>query len=102
MTVSETDERGGAQTISFVNSTTGKQFEVLAIPYSQVDIAAGAYTPHNAYGTNDQGLWLRDVNVVDGDVLEVWFVKLGVMYEVITMKGDEAWLVNILKTWQFE
>jgi hypothetical protein len=31
----------------------------------------------------------------------MWFVKTGVMYEVITMQGDEAWLTNILKTWQF-
>ena len=32
----------------------------------------------------------------------MWFVKLGVMYEVITMKGDEAWLTDILTTWQFD
>jgi len=25
----------------------------------------------------------------------------GVMCEVVTPKGDEAWLINILKTWQF-
>ena len=48
------------------------------------------------------GLQLRDVNVVAGDTVQMWFVKTGVMYEVITMKGDESWLVNILKTWQFE
>jgi hypothetical protein len=29
---------------------------------------------------------------------EFWFGKTGVMYEVITIKGEEAWLVNILKT----
>jgi hypothetical protein len=50
---------------------------------------------------NDQGLDLQDVNVVAHDTTEFWFVKTGVMYEVITIKGDEAWLVNILKTWQF-
>ena len=37
------------------------------IPYSQVDIAACEYAPHDAYGTADQGLWLRDVNVVADD-----------------------------------
>jgi hypothetical protein len=50
---------------------------------------------------NDQGLDLQDVNVVAHDTTEFWFVKTGVMYEVITIKGDEAWLVKILKTWQF-
>ena len=27
---------------------------------------------------------------------------LGMMQEVITFKGDEAWLADILKTWQFD
>jgi hypothetical protein len=103
MKVSETDEPGGAQTISFLSKTTNKQFEIEATPYSQVDIAASAFTPHDAYGTNDQGLELRDVNVVDsGGVQQFWFVKLGVMYEVLGMKGDEAWLIDILTTWQFD
>jgi hypothetical protein len=98
------NEAGGAQTISFLPSSgTGKQFEILAIPYSQVDIAADTYAPQDAYGTADQGLWLRDVNVVaDDSTVQMWFVKLGVMYEVVGMKGDEAWLVNILRTWQFD
>ena len=103
MQVTATDEPGGAQTVSFMSKTTNKQFDILAIPYSQVDIAAGGYAPNNAYGTADQGLELRDVNVVTGGgVLQVWFVKTGVMYEVITMQGDEAWLIDILKTWQFD
>jgi hypothetical protein len=29
--------------------------EIKAVPYSQVDIAADAYAPHDACGTNDQG-----------------------------------------------
>jgi hypothetical protein len=103
MTVSENNDAGGAQTISFLPSSgTGKQFQIEAIPYAQVDIAAGEYAPHDAYGTADQGLWLRDVNVVaDNSTVQMWFVKTGVMYEVITFKGDEAWLAHILKTWQF-
>ena len=107
MTVSTTEDAGGSETLSFLSNntdpnSTDKQFEILAIPYSHVDIAAGAYNPHNAYGTNDQGLDLQDVNVVAAhDTTEFWFVKLGVMYEVITIKGDEARLISILKTWQF-
>ena len=29
-------------------------------------------------------------------------MKLGVMYEVLGKQGDEAWLIDILKTWQFD
>jgi hypothetical protein len=32
----------------------------------------------------------------------VWFVKRGVMYEVLGMEGQEAWLIDILKTSQFD
>jgi hypothetical protein len=53
MKVTTTDESRGAQTITFTSESTGKQFEILAILYSQVDIAAGAYAPHDAYGTSD-------------------------------------------------
>lgn len=108
MKVSETNEAGGGQTISFEAQNPDaqghiKQFQILAIPYSQVDIAAGEFATHDAYGTNDQGLWLTDVNVVEsGGVQQFWFVKLGVMYEVLGIEGDEAWLIDILKTWQFD
>ena len=33
--------------------------------------------------------------------MQIWFVKLGVIYEVAGAKDSEEWLVNILKTWQF-
>ena len=29
-------------------------------------------------------------------------MKLGVIYEVLGKEGDEAWLIDILKTWQFD
>ena len=108
MKVSTINEPGGGQTILFEAEnpdpqSPAKQFQILAIPYSQVDISGGEFTPHDAYGTNDQGLWLTDVNVAyTGGVLQMWFVNRGVMYEVLGMEGEEAWLVDILKTWQFD
>ena len=41
------------------------------------------------------------MNVVVDDTVQVWFVKTSVMYEVITFKDDEPWLLDILKTWEF-
>ena len=40
--------------------------------------------------------------VVDDSTVQFWFVKTGVMYEVIAMHGEEAWVTGILKTWQFD
>ena len=103
MKVTTVNEARGAQTISFTSDSPDKQFEIQAIPYSHVDVSADGDALHDAYGTNDQGLWLTDVNVrASGGVLQVWFVKRGVMYEVLGMEGQEAWLIDILQTWQFD
>ena len=104
MTVTESNEAGGSQTISFLPASgAGRQFIITADPYSQVDIAAGEYLPHDAYGTADQGLQLRDVDLLVGaDTSQILFVKDGIMYDIVTMSGDEKWLVDILKTWQFD
>ena len=104
LTVTVSNEAGGAQSISFLPASgAGRQFIITADPYSQVDIAAGEYLPHDAYGTEDQGLQLRDVNLIaGGDTSQLLFVKDGIMYDIVTGKGDEAWLTNILKTWQFD
>ena len=56
---------------------------------------------HDPYGTADQGLQLRDVNVVVADTVRVAFVKNGLFYNVIMLGSDQNWLLNILKSWQF-
>ena len=103
MTVLETDEDHGAQSVLFDSEQTRESFYILAIPYSQVDISADGFQPRDAFGLADQGLDLRDVNiVVRGSNVQIWFVKLGVFYEVASAEGSEEWLVDILKTWQFD
>src|SRR6266581_4819427 len=47
MKITTTDEGAGAQTIAFTSESTGKQFEILAIPYSQVDVSTDEFTPHD-------------------------------------------------------
>ena len=36
------------------------------------------------------------------DLFSVLFQKNGIRYAVITLPKDEAWLIDILKTWQFD
>ena len=101
MTVRETDEGHGAQSVVFDSDRPGEPFYIMAIPYSQVDISADGFQPHDAFGLADQGLQLRDVDIIRGSNVQIWFVKLGVIYLVAGAKDSEEWLVNILKTWQF-
>jgi hypothetical protein len=46
-------------------------------------------------------LQLRDVDIVRTSTVQIWFVKRGVIYQVIGAPGSEARLTEILKTWQF-
>jgi hypothetical protein len=81
--------------------TTSDQFTIAVYPLSQIDMNAGAFSPHPAYGTNDQGLNLQDVNYIPGDTPIFCSLKDGFEYDITGMQGQEAWLANILKTWQF-
>ena len=101
MTVSEDSGDGGSETIFFVDATSGKQFEIEAIPYAKVNLAGNAPAPDTSATASDQGSTLANVNVVVDDTVQVWFTKNGVMYEVIAFKDDEPWLLSLLQTWRF-
>ena len=91
----------GSETIFFVDATSGKQFEIEAIPYSKVNLAGNTPAPDTSATASDQGDTLADVNVFVADTVQVWFTKNGVMYEVIAFKDDEPWLLSLLQTWRF-
>lgn len=55
------------------------------------------HTEHNG----DQPDHLEIVDVVRDDTFTVLFQKNGVRYVVVTLADDEAWLTEILTTWQF-
>ena len=40
--------------------------------------------------------------VADESTVQTWFVREGVMCEIVGMTGDETSLADILKTWQFD
>jgi len=101
MTVSEDPGDGGSETIFFMDATSGKQFEIEAIPYAKVNLAGNAPAPDTSATASDQGSTLADVNVFVADTVQVWFTKNGVMYEVIASTDDEPWLLSLLQTWRF-
>lgn len=42
------------------------------------------------------------MDIFRDDLFSVLFIKNGVRYAVVTLPEQEAWLITILKTWQFE
>ena len=101
MAVSEDPGDGGSEIIFFVASTSGKQFQIEAIPYSKVNLAGNTPAPDTSATASDQGSTLADVNVFADDTVQVLFTKNGVMYEVIARIDDEPWLLSLLQTWRF-
>ena len=99
MTVGEYEREGDGQSIQFTDPTGEKLFTISAWPYTQLDLTLGREgTPS---GTWDQPDHLEIADMVRDDVFTVLFQKNGVRYVVVTMPKHEAWLIEILKTWQF-
>jgi len=101
MAVSEMNDDDGGETIFFVDATSGKQFQIMVIPYSTVNLAGGVPMPDSSASASDQGDTLSDVNVDVDDIAEIWFTKNGVMYNVSCFKDNEPWLLSLLQTWRF-
>ena len=72
---------------------------ISAWPYTQLDLTLGEEgSPSSA---SDQSDHLEIVDVLRDDTFTVLFQKNGIQYGVITLPKDEAWLTEILKTWEF-
>ena len=41
-------------------------------------------------------------DVVKNDTREIWFIKDGFLYEITAPAHLDAWLAQILSTWQFD
>jgi hypothetical protein len=99
MKVETFDFADGGEQLSFANES-GEVFTVTAMPYSQLDLVLDREGSPSV--TSDQPDHLEIVNFTRTDFFKVWFSKNGVLYVVGASTDQEAFLRNILKTWQFE
>lgn len=102
-----------ARTITFtMPEDDGRQFQIYVVPYekdtitsSQVDkdthgratgevkeIAVNDTIRAVTFTTNDPAL---------GSLREIWFLHNGRLYEATVRAADEAWLSEILQSWEF-
>ena len=90
----------GGQTILFIDPIGEFKFRVFTWPYSQLDLTLGRIgEPSN---TADQPDHLEIVDVIRDDMFTVLFQKNGIRYVVSALPDHEAWLTDILTTWQFD
>jgi hypothetical protein len=97
--VSEHEREGGGHSVQFTDATGDKELIISAWPYTQLDLTLGR--EGTASATSDQPDHLEIVNVLRDDLFKVWFIKNGTLYVVTTLPEYEAWLTEILKTWEF-
>lgn len=111
LTVTEHDESGGAITITFIDTTGGREFQIFILPYAEseitkerikLDIPSGVVKDETTVvidGARGKAFYSQDP--VLGETREVWFVREGALYEVTTHKPLAPWLDQILSTWRF-
>jgi hypothetical protein len=109
--VLEYEESGGARTITFENPGDGRGFQVYVMPYEPAQITKDQIERDTASGAMKdpvatsvagvEGIAFYGTNAIIGDTREVWIVNDGYLYEVVTYKPFDAWLTEILTTWQF-
>ena len=76
-----------------------KELIISAWPYTQLDLTLAREGRPST--TSDQPDHLEIVNVLRDDVFKVLSTKDGTLYVVTTLPEQEAWLTDILKTWEF-
>jgi hypothetical protein len=99
MIVSEHEREGGGHTTQFMDATGDKELIISAWPFTQYDLTLGREGAASI--ASDQPDHLEIVNVLRDDLFKVIFTKNGTLYVVTTLTEDEAWLTDILTTWQF-
>lgn len=99
MTVGEYDQSYGGQEFTFSDASSEKQFVISVAPYEQLDLTLNHLQDPSTVA--DQPSDLEIVNVLREDTFKVWFTKNGVLYVVLALDEHEAWLTDLLQSWQF-
>jgi hypothetical protein len=109
--VLEYQEDGDALTVTFENQGDGRGFQVYVTPYESAqftkeqikrDTTSGVMKdPGDITVGGAKATAFFSTNAAMGDTREVWIVKDGYLYEIVTYRPFDAWLTEILTTWQF-
>ena len=110
--VNDTPESGGGHTVVFDDGKDGGQsFQIYVTPYTGETISKERFLADEPSGVSkEQKVVLIDgvratlftgYNDSIGDTREVWFIRGGFLYEVVTYKELDIWLAEIMKSWKF-
>jgi len=107
----QTTNQSGTLTVIFQDSTSGEGFEIYVMPYDSAQITESRFKLDEPSGTFVQptnviidgtpATMFFGYNSLMGETREEWFIKSGLLYEVVTYKALDAWLSEIMRTWRF-
>ena len=99
-TAVEHDRPGGKQIVMFTGPNSNDDFEIIAEPYTQLDVALGTEGAPDT-GT-DQPTTLGVINAYHDDIYSVSFHRNAIAYTVSSgALSAETWLLPILQSWEF-
>jgi len=111
MQVREYKESGNAMSAIFADATNGRGFQIYVTPYQQDQITKERFQldepsglmkePTDILVDGVQATMFLSKNSIMGETREVWFIKNGFLYEVVTYKQLDDWLAGIMQTWKF-
>lgn len=111
LSVFEYKESGGAISVVFEERVEGKGFQIYVTPYGESTVSPERFRLDVPSGVREEpmdivvdgvlGTIFFSENGIMGETREVWFIKDGYLYEVMTYKQLDSWLSQIMQTWIF-
>jgi len=102
---------GSDTTIVFESTQGGKGFQIFIVPYASEQISEEQFKkdlpsgivkdPADILIDGTKAVMFLSKNAMIGDTREVWFIKNGFLFEVVTYRDLDAWLSSIMQTWQW-
>lgn len=107
----EYEESGGAMSVTFEDPGAPHEFQIYATPYADTQITPARFKLDEPSGVRKDPMDVMidgiratmffSANPSMGETREVWFIRDGFLYEVVTEKSNDAWLAGIMQSWKF-
>ncbi len=111
MTITERNKGEGASTITFEDVENEVGFEIFVVPYLEEQVSAERFRQDIPSGVRDGtkdvaidgalGATFFSEHMGLGRTAEIWFVREGYLYEVMTIQPLSSWLEGIMAHWKF-
>jgi hypothetical protein len=111
LSVQTYQEGEGVSTITFQDLASAEGFQVFVTPYGLDQVTPEQFTKDEPSGVRKNvsntlvdgatAASFDSTSLTLGETHEIWFIHGGYLFEVTTLKVQEAWLSNIMQSFEF-